>query len=153
MSNDRKFEKVRGFDVWLLVAKTNLKVHRALNKRLSEIGLSLPQHEILMVTFFQPGATQKELSDSLLAVKSSVSTHIANLEKRGLIVREVDENDSRVNRLSLSKNAEALVSKSLEIQNSIVSSMVSSVSKEELQMLENLMNRANVVLDDIIGSK
>ena len=153
MSNDKKFKKVRGFDVWLLVAKTNLKVQRALNKRLSEIGLSLPQHEILMVTFFQPGATQKEVSDNLLAVKSNISMHIGNLEKKGLIIRETDKIDSRVKRLSLTKEAEALVSRSLEIQNSIVDSMVRSVSNEELQMLEKTMNRVSTVLDDIIESK
>ena len=150
MVRNLEITKVKGFDVWLLVARVNLKVQRALNKKLSEIGLSLPQHEILMATFFQPGATQKQIADSLLAVKSNLSMHINNLEEKGLIKRKTDEADSRIKRLWLTANAEQLVSQSFEIQNSIVSSMVGSVSSAELELIEELMNRVDSVLDQII---
>ena len=90
MENKYRLQKVRGFDVWLLTGKTNLKVHRALHKKLAEVDLSLAQYETLMTVFLRPGLTQKDVADELLAVKSNVSTHLANLEKRGLLRRETD---------------------------------------------------------------
>ena len=150
MTTDTKIDKVRGFDVWLLIGATNQKVHRALNHRLKEVDLSLSQHEILLAVHLKPNSTQKEVADKLLAVKSNVSTHIANLEKRGLIVRETDDVDTRVKRLSLSKKGSALVKRSFELQTELIHQMVADVSDRELKILEGLMMRAGVVLDDVL---
>ena len=151
MSTKNRLPKTRGFDVWLLTGKTNLKVHRALHKKLAEVDLSLAQYETLMAIYLNPGLTQKDVAADLLAVKSNVSTHLANLEKRGLLVRKTDTSDTRVKRLTLTTEGKKRVKKAFDKQNSLVRSMVSQVSDAELKMLEDVMSRVGGGLDEILA--
>ena len=103
-----------------------------------------------MAVFLQPGLTQREVGDHLLAVKSNVSTHLSKLESRGLILRETDENDARNKRLVLTTKGNSLVKKCFSRQNELVASMVADVSDAELKMLENVMQRVSIGLDEIL---
>ena len=139
--------KARGFDVWLHVGRTNLKVHRVLNQLLSTLDLSLAQHEILMTIGQHRGLTQRQLSDKLLVVKSNVSALLKKLEARGLVSRELDSKDSRNKRLSLTDDGERLARKSFELQNKVVDAMASPFSDEDLRQLDSVMARVSIVLD------
>ena len=87
MGLQKQLRKPRGFDTWLLVGRTNLKVHRVLNLLLGELDLSLAQHEILVTIRRSSGLTQRELSEQLLVVKSNATALLQKLESRGLIRR------------------------------------------------------------------
>jgi len=143
----KKLEKIRGFDVWLTVGRTNLKVHRALNHALAEIDLSLAQHEILLAVWQNPGITQKQLGESLLVVKSNVSALIKKLETRGLVRRECDSSDTRNKCLELTARGVALVKKSFACQNQIIEAMVAVMSDEDLERTLDVMRRVSKALD------
>ena len=150
MSKAKKLEKTRGFDVWLTVGRTNLKVHRALNQTIGELDLSLAQHEILLSIWQKPGLTQKQLAENLLVVKSNVSALIKKLEARGLVHRECDPCDTRNKCLSLTEAGERLVRQSFERQNRVIDAMVSEMSDAELKMISEVMSRAGASLDKLI---
>ena len=73
MPKQKPLRNPRGFDSWLTVGRTNLKVHRALNQLLGELDLSLAQHEILVTIRRHPGIAQRELADRLHVIKSNAT--------------------------------------------------------------------------------
>lgn len=147
MEPAKKLRKPRGFDTWLTVGRTNLKVHRALNQALTEVDLSLAQHEILMAIWQKSGLTQKQLAESLLVVKSNVSALIKKLEARGLVQRKPDPSDTRHKRLSLTGAGRDVVGKSFALQNRIVDAMASVMSDEELRQTSDVMHRVGKAID------
>lgn len=151
MNSDTKLDKTRGFDVWLTVGRTNLKVHRALNLSLAELNLSLAQHEILMSIWQNSGITQKALAKNLLVVKSNVSALIKKMEARGLVHRECDPSDTRNKCLSLTKAGRELVRQSFARQNQIVDAMASVMSDEDLERTADVMRRVGKAIDQLVG--
>lgn len=139
----------RGYDVWLLVGRTNLKVHRALNNLLAGVDLSLAQHEVLVHVHRDRGLSQKELSERLLVVKSNVSALIKKLEARDLVRRAPDPDDARNNQLFLTSSGEELVQESFALQNRVVDAMVAVMSDAELEMIGDVMQRVSHSLDQL----
>ena len=144
------FEKARGFDVWLQVGRTNLKVHRVLNQLLATRDLTLAQHEILMTIRQFSGLSQKQLSEKLVVVKSNVSALLKKLEARGLVRRLPDPADSRNKRLSLTEAGNTLVCDSFALQNKVVEAMSSVLSDEDLERTGEMMVRVNEALDQLL---
>ena len=151
MNMDTKLNKTRGFDVWLAVGRNNLKVHRALNQSLAELGLSLAQHEILLAIRQDPGITQKALAANLLVVKSNVSALIKKLEARGLVRRDCDPADARNKCLELTGAGNKLVLKSLARQNKIIAAMASVMSDDDLERTAQVMRRVSGALDELLA--
>lgn len=150
MKNTHALRKARGFDVWWLVGRTNMKVHRALTQLLSELDLTLAQHEILVAIWQSPDITQQQLAEKLLVVKSNVSALVTKLERNGLLQRVSDPSDNRNKRLILSPDGEELVIRSLEKQNQVIKKMASVLTDNELEELERIMTRVGGVLDDML---
>lgn len=151
VKNAKKLTKTRGFDVWLAVGRTNLKVHRALSQSLAELDLSLAQHEILLAIWQKSGITQQQLARNLLVVKSNVSALLKKLEARGLVHRDCDPCDTRNKCLSLTDDGQQLVQQSFERQNRIIDAMASVMNDEELDMTGEVMTRVGKALDALIA--
>lgn len=141
--------KTRGFDVWMEVGRTNLKVHRVLNLLLGELDLSLAQHEILVALRNRPGQTQQELSNRLMLVKSNASALIRKLEGRGLVRRTPDPADTRNKRVELTQAGQALVCKSFTVQNRVIKAMADVMSDADLEHTHAVMRRVGAAVDDL----
>ena len=150
MALQKQLRRPRGFEAWLTVGRTNLKVHRALNLLLAELDLSLAQHEILATIHRYSGLTQRELSEQLLVVKSNATALLKKLEARGLIRREPDPEDSRIKRLSLTRSGDALVQRSFAVQTRVISAMASVMSDDELEHTASVMTRVGEAIDQLI---
>ena len=150
MTLQKQLRKPRGFDTWLLVGRTNLKVHRALNLLLGELDLSLAQHEILVTICRNSGLTQRELSEQLLLIKSNATALLQKLEARGLIRRTPDSEDSRIKRLSLTRKGDVLVRKSFAVQTRVIQAMVAVMSDDELEQTAEIMGRVGDAIDQLI---
>ena len=150
MSLQKQLRNPRGFDTWLKVGRTNLKVHRALNLLLGELDLSLAQHEILVTIQRDTDLTQRELSERLLVVKSNATALLKKLEARGLVRRTTDSADSRIKRLSLTNAGEELVRRSFAVQSKVVTAMVSVMSDAELDQMTDVMGRVDGAIDRLI---
>lgn len=151
MPLQKRLQPPRGFDTWLAVGRTNLKVHRALNLLLGELDLSLAQHEILVTIRRHNGLTQRELSEQLLVVKSNATALLQKLEARGLVERSPDPDDSRIKRLTLTRSGDALVAKSFAVQTRVVEAMTSVMTDEELEMTGDVMGRVGDAVERLIG--
>jgi DNA-binding MarR family transcriptional regulator len=152
MPLQKQLRKPRGFDTWLTVGRTNLKVHRALNLLLSELDLSLAQHEILLTIRQHSGLTQRELGDRLHVVKSNATALLKKLESRGLVRRKADPRDSRIKRLTLTRAGESLVQRSFAAQTRVIKAMAAVMSDAELEQMDDLMSRVDGAIDGLTGS-
>lgn len=150
MQKQKPLGTPRGLDTWLTVGHTNLKVHRALNQLLGELGLSLAQHEILVTIRRHPNLTQRELADRLHVIKSNATALLKKLDARGLVTRTTDAEDSRVNRLNLTRSGRTLVEKSFAVQCRVIKAMASVMSDEELENTAGVMNRVGRAIDDLL---
>ncbi|MEL7449747.1 MAG: MarR family transcriptional regulator [Pseudomonadota bacterium] len=147
MKKQNPLRPPRGFDTWLTVGHTNLKVHRVLNQLLGELDLSLAQHEILVTIQRSESLTQGELSERLHVIKSNASALLNKLEARDLVRRDPDPQDSRVRRLSLTPEGQTLVKRSFAVQSRVVRAMVSVMDDEELEQMADVMERVSASLD------
>ena len=150
MTLQKPLRNPRGFDTWLKVGRTNLKVHRALNLLLGELDLSLAQHEILVTIHRDNHLTQRELSERLLVVKSNATALLKKLEARRLVRRTTDPDDSRVKRLSLTAAGHELVRASFAVQSKVVRAMASVMSDEELEHMTDIMSRVDGAIDRLV---
>ena len=150
MKIQKQLRKPRGFDTWLLVGRTNLKVHRVLNLLLGELDLSLAQHEILVTIRQNSGLTQRELSEQLLVVKSNATALLKKLETRGLVRRTPDEVDSRIKRLSLTRAGDALVQQSFAMQTRVIKAMMAVMTDEDIEVTSDIMGRVGAAIDELI---
>lgn len=151
MPKQKPLRSPRGFDSWLTVGRTNLKVHRALNQLLGELDLSLAQHEVLVTVRRYPDLTQRELADRLHVIKSNATALLKKLEARGLVTRASDPGDSRINRLNLTRSGHALVEKSFAVQSRVIKAMASVMTDEELERTADVMNRVGAAIDELVG--
>lgn len=151
MPKQKPLRNPRGFDSWLTVGRTNLKVHRALNQLLGELDLSLAQHEILVTIRRHPDITQRDLADRLHVIKSNATALLKKLEARGLVTRTSDPHDSRINRLDLTRSGHALVERSFSVQTRVIRAMASVMTDEELEQTADVMNRVGAAIDDLVG--
>lgn len=149
MAGRADITKTRGFDAWMVVGRTNLKVHRVLNLLLGELDLSLAQHEILVALRNRPGQTQQELSNRLMLVKSNASALIRKLEGRGLVRRTPDPDDTRNKRVRLTRAGQALVRKSFALQNRVIKAMADVMSDGELEHTQAIMKRVGAAVDEL----
>lgn len=151
MPKQKPLRKPRGFDTWITVGRTNLKVHRALNQLLGELDLSLAQHEILVTIRRNPDLTQRDLADRLHVIKSNATALLKKLEARGLVTRASDPHDSRVNRLNLTRSGHSLVEKSFAVQTRVIKTMAAVMTDEELERTADVMNRVGTAIDELLA--
>ncbi len=120
-----------------------------MNKLLSNLDITIAQHEILFTLNLNEGITHKELSKKLFVVKSNISNLIKKLEHRGLVCVTPCLKDQRVKRLGITKEGEQLLKKSTEVRRIVVKTMMQDVSSEDLEATNRLMLSALSSLDKL----
>ena len=81
--------------------------------------------------------SQENVSTALKTDKTTVTKAIASLEKKGCLVRTKDPNDKRVKRLSLTDDGKERIASLLDLHNSWLDRVMSSLSKDERKQFEN----------------
>lgn len=78
-----------------LITKIERDVQRFVRLSMKEDGLSLTDYEFLHIIRHNPGISQDAVSREMDQDKSAVARRAASMEKRGYILRRVDEKDAR----------------------------------------------------------
>lgn len=92
-------------ETWALLARTYLKLDRAIADRLASWELTPAQFDVLARLGAEAGISQQQLAERLLVTKGNVSQLLSRLESRGLIYRQ---RDGRMLRLHLSDEGQRL---------------------------------------------
>ena len=81
------------------------------NRNLEEFGINTTQLHLLFEIAHESNINQEMIATRCNINKGAVARSIRKLEERGLVKREIDENNRRQNRLSLTKDSEDILIK------------------------------------------
>ena len=131
-----------------------LRRHRSAHHKIVEkLGLYYGQPLMLMMLFDNGEMSQKELSDRLKNTPASVAVSVKRMEKAGLIIKQPDPNDLRLNKISLTDRGCELALECRKNFYHLDSEMVRGFTSEELCMLENFYERMIYNLENLDNSK
>ena len=91
--------------IWLRLLSCSTRIEKALNARLrKEFNTTLARFDLLAQLARKPaGASMSEVSELLMVSNGAITALVQKLEADGMIHREVDTEDRRTFRLSLSQ--------------------------------------------------
>ena len=119
--------------------------------RLSAEGVNSCQHIYIFHICRMPGITQEQLSKRLCVNKSSVTRQLAALEQGGLIRREEDPGDRRVQHVYPTPRAEALYPQVRQLMAEWNRLLLEELSETERAALESMLARVAARAEALVG--
>ena len=112
-------------------------------------GVSLRELRILRQAYHQPGITQSEVSVGAYLEKTLVSKLVTSLARRGLLVRQIGEEDARWVQLVLTEQGVEVVRQCNKLGRRMEKSMLSVLSDRQAAVFEECLSAltAKVELD------
>ncbi len=108
----------------------------AVGERLRQIGLSIPQCDVLTTLSEEEGVSQQELAKRLYVTKGNISGLLDRLESAGLVERRPAASDRRQHSIHLTEAGRAAAMKALAVQHRWVASTLGRMSEADLEALE-----------------
>lgn len=141
---------IPGFDVWLSIARNYQLCERAISQRVTPLGISLAQHDVLANVVHSPGLTQQEIADRLLVARSNVSMVLSSMEKNGLLKRVKDKDDARIRRVFATPRGRKIAEATLAAQAEVVDRMISAIEQTELVAVGAAMEKVEKALQSML---
>jgi DNA-binding MarR family transcriptional regulator len=131
---------------WLSVVNAYHLCDTLMARRLGELGVRTPEHEILANLRREPGITQQVLASRCFSAKSHISALLTLLEGRGWVRRETDPSDARAKRLFLAPQGERIAARTAAVQAAVVAAMVDDETAATLREVTEAMQRVGARL-------
>jgi DNA-binding MarR family transcriptional regulator len=135
--------------MWTLDQSLGFHVNRlagamrtAMEARLTPHDLTAPQWGALMRLLEHDGWPQSELGQSLGMDKATIGGVIARLEAKRLIMRQVDPDDARINRVTLTAAGRKLSRALQPLAEEVNDRATATFSPREVTQLVSLLTRA-----------
>lgn len=110
--------------------------------KLEGTGIGAHDRLYLLYVCHHPNVSQDTLSTALYVNKSSVTRHLARLEKEGFVTRTPWEADRRVMLVAPTEKALALLPRLAELRAEWNAIITEGFTEEELEAFSHLINRA-----------
>lgn len=107
------------------------------------VGLRIRELRVLRLIHQAPGIAATELGQKLVLDKTLISKHVADLERRGLIQRQIDPDDSRIHSLSLTQEGQRVWVVCDRIGRELEHEMFGPLDKKAWQQLHALLDLAS----------
>jgi len=128
-------------DLGFLIARTHRAMRRWLASRLEPLGITYKQFKALNALCKQENLSQIVLADRLQMDKTSLARMLCRMERAGLIHRQADEKDSRVNRIRLTTKGRHLALQVAPERDLGLSLATEGLSEKEIEELKRLLNQ------------
>lgn len=126
----------------VLIKLAFISIRREIEAALRPTGLTPQQSQSLHMLSLSPGLTNADLEKLLFIDKSSVTSLINGMEKKGLVIRREHAQDARVKLIYLTdKGKETHVLTSTAVQQA-KERFNETLSPEEAEMLNTLLKKA-----------
>lgn len=133
--------KLQGTPTGLKLATTSKAVSAAFNAALSAQGGSVPAWLILSSLKQSLWSTQLDLARSLGIEGPTLTRHLDNLERNGLVSRRRSESDRRAFRVELTDAGEAAYDRLLGAVIAFNQRLGSGLSRDDLRRLDEMLTR------------
>ncbi|HKM17831.1 MAG TPA: MarR family transcriptional regulator [Limnochordia bacterium] len=118
-----------------------IRHRRIMQSCLGETGVYQSQHRLLMEISCRPEVSQCELARFVGVSAPSVAVSLKKLEKGGYISREVDQEDNRFNKITITAKGNAVVEQSKQIFETTDAKVFQGFTEEEKQSLFALLQK------------
>lgn len=129
----------------------NISYERMLvvNEMLSENGLHYAQPPVLGVIQYHKSTTQKELADYMNTSAAAMSATLKRMQKAGLVEKTQDEEDTRVNKITLTVKGEKTHEETFEKTMNIDRKMLDGFKEEEIEQLFTYLDRIHTNIENM----
>lgn len=134
------------FRNWVAVGRAAQAVGRAIGEALKPLDLKTGQLDIMMNIHRHPGESQQDLAQRLIVGRSNITMLMPELVKRGLVVRESDKKDKRIQRLTLTAYGTELLMQALAIYAALIDKAMGGSTEEECNLVGQTMSRMIKIL-------
>ncbi|OPZ62423.1 MAG: Organic hydroperoxide resistance transcriptional regulator [Firmicutes bacterium ADurb.Bin506] len=118
-----------------------MRIHgQTLFRAVGEKGLYPGQARCLWIVHRNAGIAQRELADRLHVARPTITVMLQKMEKAGLIMRRVDEDDQRLTRIYLTDEGMAVRARLEKALGEFVSNGIGRMSERDQLEFERLLN-------------
>jgi DNA-binding MarR family transcriptional regulator len=143
---DRQQNTDRSVRVWFRLIRLEARMQAAVGERLREIGISIPQCDVLTTLTEKEGVSQQELATRLYVTKGNISGLIDRLAEAGLVERRSTANDRRQHAIYLTTAGRAMAERAIAVQRRWIASTLGRMAEPALEALETQL----IALRDIV---
>lgn len=131
-----------------ITGKASTAIARRLQKKLNAAGINLTteQWSVLYHLWKDDGKSQQELCNATFRDKPSITRLVDNLEKLNLVKRVPSENDGRINKITLTKQALKLQEQTMLLAEETLNESLASVPPEKIEICKEVLQ---VVYDNL----
>jgi DNA-binding MarR family transcriptional regulator len=125
--------------VWFRLLRLESRLNTAVSERLREIGLSVPQCDVLTTLTEAEGVSQQDLAKRLYVTKGNISGLLDRLETAGYVERRSTAADRRQYEIYLTLAGRAAAERAIGIQHSLIDATFGRLSAPDLAVFERLL--------------
>ena len=129
----------RAVRVWFRFIRLESRLQLAVAERLREIGLSVPQCDVLTTLTEAEGLSQQELAKRLYVTKGNISGLLDRLEDAGLVERRSIAADRRQYAIYLTQSGREAAEKAIAVQHALIAATLGQLPPEKLADFEELL--------------
>jgi DNA-binding MarR family transcriptional regulator len=126
-----------------ITGKASTAIARRLQKKFNDgdITITIEQWSVLYHLWKADGMNQQELCNATFRDKPSITRLVDNLEKLGLVRRVSDEKDRRINKIYLTRDAQALEEETMGLAEETLNEALAGVSQREIEMCKEVLQK------------
>jgi DNA-binding MarR family transcriptional regulator len=131
-----------------ITGKASTAIARRLQKKFNAAGMNLTieQWSVLYHLWKQEGMSQQDLCNATFRDKPSITRLVDNLEKLNLVKRVASENDRRINKIFLTKQAQKLQEQTMALAEETLNEALETVPPEKIDVCKEVLQ---VVYDNL----
>jgi DNA-binding MarR family transcriptional regulator len=124
-----------------ITGKASTAVARRLQKNFKQSGvdITIEQWSVLYHLWKEDGLRQQQLCDATFRDKPSITRLVDNLEKLKLVKRTASKEDRRINLICLTKEAQQLQEKTMEIAAQTINEALQGVSEAYIEVAKEVL--------------
>ncbi len=128
----------------------NCSLIKCFAKELTRNGINLTPEQYLVMDILWDAEvmSQQAIADIIQKDKNSVTKFIDSLEKKGLVYRQVNKTDRRVNNIVVSEEGLKLKAKTTEVAIGMMRNVLKNIKEEDLMALDKVMNQIKENIDE-----
>ena len=123
-----------------------MKHKKIMQNYLDETGVYQAQHRLLIEISRNKDASQNEIARSMDVSPATIAVSLKKLEKGGYISREMDEEDNRLNKITITEKGNKVVEQSKQIFDSVDRKVFEGFTEEEKYTLHTLLRKLDANL-------
>lgn len=139
----------QAFEIIQLLKNIQKIIRTKFEKCAKKYGFTSPQLAVIFHLYKMPSITLNELSNHMMLTKSTVSGIIDRLAKRGVVTREIPEDNRRIVRLSISeefKRDNDIAIMKQHFLSDFISNTIKDMEPKEVDKIINNLNEFSLAL-------